>query len=158
MSGGMMDAVRIIRTLTPHIWEITMTTTPTMTTIPLDDKKTYDLLARAEAVGIFQLESQGMRRALLDMKPDRFEDIIALVALYRPGPMANIPTYCARKHGEEEPDYIHPKLESILKETYGIMVYQEQVMQAAQALPPDYDLEPTVRADTNSFSAIALFE
>src|SRR5712672_1060430 len=73
--------------------------------IPLDDKKTYDLLARAEAVGIFQLESQGMRRALLDMRPDRFEDIIALVALYRPGPMANIPTYCARKHGNEQLDY-----------------------------------------------------
>ena len=105
-----------------------------LTAIPLDDKKTYDLLARAEAVGIFQLESQGMRRALLDMKPDRFEDIIALVALYRPGPMANIPTYCARKHGEEEPDYIHPKLEPILKETYGVIVYQEQVMQAAQIL------------------------
>ena len=69
-----------------------------LASIPLDDKKTYELLARAEAVGIFQLESQGMRRALLDMRPDRFEDIIALVALYRPGPMANIPTYCARKH------------------------------------------------------------
>ncbi len=105
-----------------------------LSTIPIDDKKTYDLLARAEAVGIFQLESQGMRRALLDMKPDRFEDIIALVALYRPGPMANIPTYCARKHGDEEPDYIHPKLEQVLKETFGVIVYQEQVMQAAQLL------------------------
>ena len=105
-----------------------------LSTIPIDDKKTYDLLARAEAVGIFQLESQGMRRALLDMKPDRFEDIIALVALYRPGPMANIPTYCARKHGDEEPDYIHPKLEEVLKETFGVIVYQEQVMQAAQLL------------------------
>jgi DNA polymerase-3 subunit alpha len=68
------------------------------------------------------------------MRPDRFEDIIALVALYRPGPMANIPTYCARKHGHEEPEYIHPKLEPILKETYGVIVYQEQVMQAAQLL------------------------
>src|SRR4029078_7854658 len=77
--------------------------------IPLDDKPTYELLARAEAVGIFQLESAGMRRALLDKRPDRFEDIIALVALYRPGPMANIPTYCARKHGMEHPDYIHPR-------------------------------------------------
>ena len=105
-----------------------------LSAIPLDDKKTYELLGRAEAVGIFQLESQGMRRALLDMKPDRFEDIIALVALYRPGPMANIPTYCARKHGEEEPDYIHPKLEEVLKETFGVIVYQEQVMQAAQLL------------------------
>jgi DNA polymerase III subunit alpha len=102
--------------------------------IPLDDKSTYDLLARAEAVGIFQLESAGMRRALLDMRPDRFEDIIALVALYRPGPMANIPTYCARKHGMERPDYIHPKLETILRETFGVIIYQEQVMQAAQIL------------------------
>jgi DNA polymerase-3 subunit alpha len=85
-------------------------------------------------VGIFQLESQGMRRALLDMRPDRFEDIIALVALYRPGPMANIPTYCARKHRLEEPDYIHPTLEPVLRETFGVIVYQEQVMQAAQLL------------------------
>ncbi len=105
-----------------------------LTAIPLDDKATYDLLARAEAVGVFQLESAGMRRALLDMRPDRFEDIIALVALYRPGPMANIPTYCARKHGMETPDYIHPALEPILKETFGVIVYQEQVMQAAQIL------------------------
>src|SRR5450631_1881026 len=105
-----------------------------LTAIPLDDKKTYNLLARAEAVGVFQLESAGMRRALLDMRPDRFEDIIALVALYRPGPMANIPTYCARKHGMEQPDYIHPKLEAVLKETFGVIVYQEQVMQAAQLL------------------------
>jgi DNA polymerase-3 subunit alpha len=102
--------------------------------IPLDDRNTYDLLAKAEAVGIFQLESQGMRRALLDMRPDRFEDIIALVALYRPGPMANIPTYCARKHELEKPDYIHPKLEPVLRETFGVIVYQEQVMQAAQLL------------------------
>ncbi len=75
-----------------------------------------------------------VRRALLDMRPDRFEDIIALVALYRPGPMANIPTYCARKHGMERPDYIHPKLEPILRETFGVIIYQEQVMQAAQIL------------------------
>jgi DNA polymerase-3 subunit alpha len=102
--------------------------------IPLDDAKTYELLAKAEAVGVFQLESAGMRRALLDMRPDRFEDIIALVALYRPGPMANIPTYCARKHNLEKPDYIHPKLETILRETFGVIVYQEQVMQAAQIL------------------------
>jgi DNA polymerase-3 subunit alpha len=105
-----------------------------LSAIPLDDEKTYAMLARAEAVGIFQLESQGMRRALLDMRPDRFEDIIALVALYRPGPMANIPTYCARKHRMEEPDYIHPKLEPVLRETFGVIVYQEQVMQAAQIL------------------------
>ena len=105
-----------------------------LSAIPLDDTKTYEMLARAEAVGVFQLESAGMRRALLDMQPDRFTDIIALVALYRPGPMANIPTYCARKHGLEEPDYIHPKLEAVLKETFGVIVYQEQVMQAAQIL------------------------
>src|SRR5262249_25415264 len=102
--------------------------------IPLDDAKSYQIMARAEAVGIFQLESQGMRRALLDMRPDRFEDIIALVALYRPGPMANIPTYCARKHGLERPEYIHPKLEAVLPQTFGLIVYQEQVMQAAQVL------------------------
>src|SRR5262252_5528549 len=105
-----------------------------LASIPLDDEKTYAMLARAEAVGIFQLESQGMRRALLDMRPDRFEDIIALVALYRPGPMANIPTYCARKHRMEEPDYIHHKLEPVLRETFGVIVYQERVMQAAQIL------------------------
>jgi DNA polymerase-3 subunit alpha len=102
--------------------------------IPLDDKKTYDLLARGETVGVFQVEGQGMRRAIVDMRPDRFEDIIALVALYRPGPMANIPTYNLRKHGDERPDYIHPKLEPILKETFGVVIYQEQVMQIAQVL------------------------
>lgn len=102
--------------------------------IPLDDKNTYDMLARGETVGVFQVEGQGMRRALVDMKPDRFEDIIALVALYRPGPMANIPTYCFRKLGKETPDYIHPKLEPVLKETFGVIVYQEQVMEAARVL------------------------
>ena len=75
-----------------------------------------------------------MRRALVDMRPDRFEDIIALVALYRPGPMANIPTYCARKHGDEESEYLHPMLEPILKETFGVIIYQEQVMQIAQVM------------------------
>jgi DNA polymerase-3 subunit alpha len=75
-----------------------------------------------------------MRRALVDMRPDRFEDIIALVALYRPGPMANIPTYCSRKHGDEEPEYLHPVLEPILKETFGVIIYQEQVMQIAQVM------------------------
>jgi DNA polymerase-3 subunit alpha len=90
--------------------------------IPLDDPAPYTMLARGEVVGVFQVESAGMRRALIDMRPDRFEDIIALVALYRPGPMANIPTYCARKQGDEEPDYIHPKLEPILRETFGVIV------------------------------------
>jgi DNA polymerase-3 subunit alpha len=102
--------------------------------IPLDDAKSYEMLARGETVGIFQVEGQGMRRALQDMRPDRFDDIIALVALYRPGPMANIPTYCARKHGKEEPEYIHPKLEPILRETFGVIIYQEQVMEAARVL------------------------
>ena len=102
--------------------------------IPLDDAKSYAMLSRGETVGIFQVEGQGMRRALMEMQPDRFEDIIALVALYRPGPMANIPTYCARKHGKEQPEYIHPKLEPVLRETFGVIVYQEQVMEAARRL------------------------
>ncbi len=102
--------------------------------IPLDDAKTYQLLASGEATGIFQLESSGMRDAIRKLKPDRFEDIIAMVALYRPGPMDNIPSFINRKHGKEEPDYLYPTLEPILKETYGIMIYQEQVMQIAQVL------------------------
>ena len=102
--------------------------------IPLDDPRTYEILGRGETVGIFQVESAGMRRALAEMRASRLEDIIALVALYRPGPMANIPVYCARKAGLEQPDYLHPLLQPILEETYGIIVYQEQVMQAAQIL------------------------
>ncbi|MFD2261281.1 DNA polymerase III subunit alpha [Lacibacterium aquatile] len=102
--------------------------------IPLDDKLTYEMLSRGDATGVFQLESSGMRSVLRDMKPDRIEDLIAVVALYRPGPMDNIPSYIARKHGREEPDYLNPMLEGILKETYGIMIYQEQVMQIAQVL------------------------
>jgi DNA polymerase III subunit alpha len=105
-----------------------------LATLPIDDAQSYQMLARGDVVGVFQVESQGMRRALIDMRPDRFEDIIALVALYRPGPMANIPTYCARKHGEEEPEYLHPLLEPILKETFGVIIYQEQVMQIAQVM------------------------
>ena len=102
--------------------------------IPLDDSKTFELLSSGETMGIFQLESAGMREVLKQMIPNKFEDIIALVALYRPGPMQNIPAYNNRKHGLEEPDYLHPKIESILKETYGVIIYQEQVMQIAQAL------------------------
>jgi DNA polymerase-3 subunit alpha len=102
--------------------------------IPLDDEKTYAMLSRGEVVGIFQVESAGMRKALVGMKPDRIEDIIALVALYRPGPMENIPTYNARKHGEEEVASIHPKIDHLVKETQGVIVYQEQVMQIAQEL------------------------
>src|SRR5256884_5533027 len=103
-------------------------------TLPIDDAPSYQMLARGDVVGVFQLGSQGLRRALVDMRPDRFEDIIALVALYRPGPMANIPTYCARKHGDEEPEYLHPMLEPILKETFGVIIYQERVMQIAQVV------------------------
>ncbi|MCR9255037.1 MAG: DNA polymerase III subunit alpha [Alphaproteobacteria bacterium] len=105
-----------------------------LTSVPLDDAPTYAMLARADSTGVFQLESSGMRDVLRKLKPNRFEDIIALVALYRPGPMDNIPSYIRRKHGEEVPDYLHPKLEPILTETFGIMIYQEQVMQAAQLL------------------------
>ncbi|RDS81247.1 DNA polymerase III subunit alpha [Dyella monticola] len=100
--------------------------------LPLDDVPTYELLKRAQTVAVFQLESSGMQRMLKDAKPDRFEDIIALVALYRPGPMDLIPSFVARKHGREDVEYPDPRVEPILKETYGIMVYQEQVMQMAQ--------------------------
>jgi DNA polymerase-3 subunit alpha len=101
--------------------------------LPLDDAKTYEMLQRGEAGGVFQFEGQGMRDALRQMRPDRFDDLIALGALYRPGPMANIPEYCKRKHGEpwQAPD---PLLHDILSETYGIIVYQEQVMQIAQKM------------------------
>jgi DNA polymerase-3 subunit alpha len=102
--------------------------------IPLDDKGSYEMMARGETVGVFQLESSGMRDVLRKMQADRFEDIIAVVALYRPGPMDNIPHYINVKHGREEPDYMHPRLEWILTETNGIMIYQEQVMQIAQEL------------------------
>ncbi|MEQ1942742.1 DNA polymerase III subunit alpha [Mesorhizobium sp. VNQ89] len=102
--------------------------------IPLDDAQTYAMLSRGEVVGIFQVESAGMRKALVGMKPDQIEDIIALVALYRPGPMENIPTYNARKHGEEEIASIHPKIDHLVRETQGVIVYQEQVMQIAQEL------------------------
>jgi DNA polymerase-3 subunit alpha len=102
--------------------------------IPLDDPDTYAMLSRGEVVGVFQVESAGMRKALIGMRPDRIEDIIALVALYRPGPMENIPTYNARKHGEEEMVSIHPKIDHLVQETQGVIVYQEQVMQIAQEL------------------------
>ena len=104
-----------------------------ITTIPLDDEKTYEMLRKGDAAGVFQFEGQGMRDCLRQMRVDRFEDLVAAVALYRPGPMANIPAYCARKHGEpwESP---HPKIHHILEETNGIMVYQEQVMQISQEL------------------------
>jgi len=102
--------------------------------LPLDDKKSFDLLASGHTAGVFQLEGSGMRDMLKRLKPNRFEDIIAVVALYRPGPMDNIPSYIARKHGSETVTYPHPTLAPILEETYGIIIYQEQVMQIAQVL------------------------
>ncbi|HJU08195.1 MAG TPA: DNA polymerase III subunit alpha, partial [Rhodanobacteraceae bacterium] len=100
--------------------------------LPLDDPETYAMLSRADTIAIFQFEGGGMQRLLKDAKPDRFEDLIALVSLFRPGPMDLIPSYVARKHGREPVEYPDPRVEPILKETYGIMVYQEQVMQMAQ--------------------------
>jgi len=105
-----------------------------LSTAPLDDPASFELLQRAETQGVFQLESAGMKDQLRGLRPTTFEDIIAIVALYRPGPMENIPSYIRRKHGDEEPDYLYPTLEPILKETFGIMIYQEQVMQIAQVL------------------------
>ena len=102
--------------------------------INFEDQKVFDLLSLGRTVGLFQVESAGMREALLQMKPNHIEDIIALVALYRPGPMSNIPTYNDCKHGRQTPDYLHPLLEDILKPTYGVIIYQEQVMQIAQKL------------------------
>ncbi|MGB7432707.1 MAG: DNA polymerase III subunit alpha [Ahrensia sp.] len=102
--------------------------------LPIDDADTYALLSRGETVGVFQVESVGMRKALLGMKPDRIEDIIALVALYRPGPMDNIPVYNARKNGEEKIGSIHPMIDHLVAETQGVIIYQEQVMQIAQEL------------------------
>lgn len=105
-----------------------------MDELPLDDKDTYEMLQRGDTSAVFQFESPGMRDVHKQIKPDRFEDLIAIVSLYRPGPMDNIPTYIKRKHGEEEITYLHPDLAPILDETYGIMVYQEQVMKIAQVL------------------------
>ncbi len=102
--------------------------------ISYEDQKVFDLMSTGKTVGLFQIESAGMREALIQMKPNHIEDIIALVALYRPGPMSNIPTYNDCKHGKIKPDYLHPLLEDILKPTYGVIIYQEQVMQIAQKL------------------------
>ena len=102
--------------------------------IALDDKKTYKMLSDGDCVGVFQFESSGMRETIKKIEPDSIDDLIALGSLYRPGPMDNIPSYINRKHGREEIDYIHPLLEPVLKETYGIIVYQEQVMQIARVL------------------------
>jgi len=102
--------------------------------IPLDDAKTFALLASGETTGLFQLESAGMRRHIQALKPDRVEDVMAMVALFRPGPMEYIPRYIARKHGQEAVTYAHPSLEPVLRSTYGVMVYQEDVMAVTQAL------------------------
>jgi DNA polymerase-3 subunit alpha len=116
------NAQRAIEGLTPLDFE----------TLPIDDKRSYQLLKTSNTTAVFQLESKGMKDMLKQAKPDCFEDIIALVALYRPGPMDLIPDFCRRKHGLQRVEYPHPATESILKETYGIAVYQEQVMQIAQ--------------------------
>jgi DNA polymerase-3 subunit alpha len=102
--------------------------------IPLDDKASYELFASARTVAVFQVESSGMMDALRRMKPTCIEDIVALVALYRPGPMENIPTYCEVKNGQRDLESLHPSIDPILAETQGIIVYQEQVMQIAQVM------------------------
>lgn len=102
--------------------------------IPFDDEKTFSLLRQAKSTGVFQLESSGMKRYLKQLKPTEFEDIIAMVALFRPGPMELIPQYISTKHGFSQPSYLHPKLKPILEKTHGIMIYQEQLMQIAQQL------------------------
>jgi DNA polymerase-3 subunit alpha len=100
--------------------------------LALDDKEAYKLMQRGDTTGVFQLESAGMKRYLRDLKPDTFEDVIAMVALYRPGPMQFIDSFIARKHGKEKITYLHPGLENSLKNTYGILVYQEQFMQISR--------------------------
>ncbi|MGN7679010.1 MAG: DNA polymerase III subunit alpha [Anaplasma sp.] len=102
--------------------------------LPINDSKTYEMLATGNSVGVFQLESAGMREAISKLRPDGIHDIIALISLYRPGPMHNMAVYIARKHGLEHPDYIHPMLEGVLKETFGVIIYQEQVMEIARIL------------------------
>jgi len=102
--------------------------------IPFDDKKTYKLFQKGETTGVFQLESEGMKKYLKELKPSQFEDIVAMVALYRPGPMQFIPEYIARKHKKKKIEYLHPKLKPILEKTYGICIFQEQLMQIARDL------------------------
>ena len=101
--------------------------------LPLDDEKSYAMLARGETMGVFQLESEGMKNLAREVRPSNIEDIIAIVALYRPGPMENIPKYVACKHGREEPELLHALIEPVVRDTYGVIIYQEQVMQIAQA-------------------------
>ncbi len=120
------EALRLISDFNSHSFKISE--------IPLDDKKTFDLLQKGDTTGVFQLESSGMRRYLKELKPTEFEDIVAMVALYRPGPMELISHYVNRKYGKEEVSYLHPLLEPIMKKTYGIGIYQEQMMQIARDL------------------------
>ncbi len=103
-----------------------------LTALPLDDAKTYEMLTRGETTGVFQLESSGMRNLVRDARVGTFEDIVALVALFRPGPMENIPKYIACKHGKEKPEFLHETIEPVTADTYGVIIYQEQVMQIAQ--------------------------
>jgi DNA polymerase III subunit alpha len=110
-----------------------------LTLIPLDDTKTFEMMSRGDTIGVFQFESSGMRSLLREAKVDTFEDIIALVALYRPGPMENIPKYVACKYGREKPEVLHETIEPVVKDTYGVIIYQEQVMQIAQVFA-DYSL------------------
>src|SRR5205085_5905068 len=105
-----------------------------ISTIPLDDPKVYEMLSRGEAAGVFQFESSGMREALRQVRPTAFEDLIALVALYRPGPMQYIPTYANRKHGKEPVSYIDSRLKPILSATFGISIYQESSMEIAREI------------------------
>ena len=128
-----LKTLTVLQTAVEHVKKSSDQTLDLLS-LPLDDPKTFAMLANADATGVFQLESSGMRDVLKKLKPDRFEDIIAVVALYRPGPMDNIPRYINCKHGKEDPDYLHPSLEGILKETFGIMIYQEQVMEIAKVL------------------------
>jgi DNA polymerase-3 subunit alpha len=126
--------------------------------IPLDDRKTYEMLARGDAVGVFQFESSGMREALRQVKPTQFDDLVALGALYRPGPMQYIPTYAARKNGKERVTYTDPRLEPILGSTFGISVYQEQSLQIAQviagfSLPEADDLRKAIGKKIHSLMA-----
>ena len=102
--------------------------------LPLDDRESFALLQKGQTTGVFQLESSGMKRYLKDLKPNEFEDIIAMVALYRPGPMELLPEFIERKHGRKKITYLYPSLEPILKNTYGIAVYQEQIMEIAKQL------------------------
>jgi len=126
--------LRNLTVMNSAVAEIRRTVDPAfdLAKIPDDDAKTYEMLSRGETMGVFQMESDGMKRVCIELKPSRFDDVIALVALYRPGPMEWIPQFISNKHGRTPPKYLHPKLEPILAETYGVAVYQEEIMQIAR--------------------------